>query len=64
MSRNTGFDFLRRTKELNFKVILKVPNFVFRFLGKKILGCCEASKSYTSALYDEILSTVAKCLCR
>ena len=35
--------------------MLKVANFVFRFLGKKILEFCEASKSYTSALYDKIL---------
>ena len=55
--------FLRRTKEFNFKVMLKVANFVFRFLGMKILEFCEASKSYTSALYDKILSTAAKYFC-
>ena len=58
-----SFSFFRRTKEFNFKVMLKVPKFVFRFLGKKILEFCEASKSYTSAIYDKILSTVVKCLC-
>ena len=47
--------FLWRTKECNFKVMLKVANFVFRFLGKKILEFCDASKSYKSALYDKIL---------
>ena len=35
--------------------MLKVPNFVFRFLGKKIYEFCEATKSYTSALYNKIL---------
>ena len=67
MSRNKCevivFHFFRRTKEFNFKVMLKVPNFVFKFLGKKILEFCKASKSYTSAFYDKILSTVIKCLC-
>ena len=68
MSRNKceGIQFFiifRRTKEFNFKVIFKVPNFVFRFLGKKILEFCEATKSYTSALFDKLLSTVVKCLC-
>ena len=43
----------RRTKEFNFKIILKVPNFVFRFVGKKILEFCEATKSYiTSRQYS------------
>ena len=57
------FIFFMRTKEFNLKVILKVANFVFRFLRKKFLEFCEASKSYTSALYDKTLLTVVKCLC-
>ena len=57
------FIILSKTKEFNFKEILKVPNFVFRFLGKKILEFCEATKSCTSALYDKILSTAVKCRC-
>ena len=66
MSRNKceviQFFIFMRTKEFNFKIILKVLNFVFRFLGKNILEFFEASKSYTSSLCDKILSTVVKCL--
>ena len=52
MWRYTVFHFFR-TKEFNFKVMLKVPYFVFRFLGIKILEFCEANESYTSAIYDK-----------
>ena len=61
MWRNTVFHFLNRTKEFHFKVMLKVPNFVFRFLGKKILEFCEVSKSYTSALYDKMFLWLNLC---
>ena len=42
MSRNKCegiqfFGFFRRTKEFDFKVMLKTPTFVFRFFGKEIL---------------------------
>ena len=33
--------------------MLKVPNFVFRFLRKKILEFSLATKSYTSVLYGK-----------
>ena len=33
--------------------MLKVPNFVFRFLRKKILEFSMATKSYTSVLYGK-----------
>ena len=36
--------------------MLKLLNFVYRFIGKKIIEFCEASKSYTSALYDNIVN--------
>ena len=42
---------------------MKVPNFVSRFPEKKISEFCEATKSYTSAFYDKILSTIVKYLC-
>ena len=57
-----SFSFFRRTKEFNFKVMLKVPRFVFHFLGKKILEFCEVSKSCASAIYEKILLTVVKCI--
>ena len=68
MSRNEGeriqfFIPFRRTQEFNSKLMLKVSNFVFRFMKLKLLEFCEATKSYTSALYNKILSTVVKCLC-
>ena len=43
--------------------MLKVTNFVFRFLQKKILEFCEATKSYTTVFYDKIFLTVVKYLC-
>ena len=42
--------------------MLKALNFVLYFQGKKILEFCEATKSYTPAVYDKILPTVVKCL--
>ena len=42
--------------------MLKVPDFAFRFLGKKILEFCEATKSYTSALYNKILQKLLNAL--
>ena len=39
------FIHFRRTHEFNFKVMLKVLNFVYRFLEKKLLNFCEATKS-------------------
>ena len=65
MSRNTceGYCFSFNLGEFNFKVLLKAPNVVFRFLEQKRLAFCEANNSHTSALYYKILSKVNKCLC-
>ena len=51
MRRIQFFVQFRRNQEFNFKVLLKVPNVIFRFLEQELLAFCEANKSHTSALY-------------
>ena len=50
MRRIQFFVPFRSNQELNFKVLLKVPKVVFRFLEQKLLAFCEINLTHLHSM--------------
>ena len=60
---NIVFHSLKENSGIQFQSNVESSQLCFPFSEYKILEFCEATKSYTSALYEKVFSTVVKCLC-